>query len=266
MRKLIACFLIVCIVTSMSLGSWFFDSTDVVEVTDAAVLNFPNGSWSLAGWFKMTSNTGSSYRKVYEHTNWGASGAHYGLWFYETSEGTYGDDIRLVMDDDDADSAVGETTGIDVLNDTAWHHFVHLRSVDTHSLYIDGVAVGTSPTVISSIDAISPAGNAVFGADIDGGNEFLGNLAEWAFWTRALTENEIDKLSGTNSETATSPSGISQTNIQWHWDMFDALDTTSQVGSLTASHTGTTVDSGTHPISYGGGPTSQIIHYYRSQQ
>lgn len=265
MKKILILIMLLAFLTPEAMGSWVFTSGDVVEITDDNIMNFPDANFSLTGWYKMTNNTGSDFRIWYQHHDWAAAGGHVVPRFYETSEGTYGDNIRLLLDDDDGTTVTDKATTGNVLNDTAWHHLAYIREGDTHKIYIDGVVDLT--TAQPAVAAISPVGNAFFGQDgVDTTNQFLGNIAEVAFWTRMLTENEIDKLSGTNSETATSPSDISQTSIQWFWQMFDTLDTTSQTGSLTASHTGTAADSGEHPINYDAGPTSQVIHYYRSQQ
>ena len=69
--------LILCLLSSAALGSWVFDSTDVVTITDSDTMNFPDANWAMAGWYKMTSNTGSSYRIIYAHTDWADADAHF---------------------------------------------------------------------------------------------------------------------------------------------------------------------------------------------
>ena len=83
-------------------------------------------------------------------------------------------------------------SGTTVLTDAAWHHVVAVQDGAAAELriYVDGNLEGTTPTSYSS-DFIAPTAKLTIGW-LDIGLHFNGDLDEAAFYSRSLTQEEID--------------------------------------------------------------------------
>ena len=98
-------------------------------------------------------------------------------------------------------SAVRHTRGwvhstTDILTNSDWHQVVFVNDQGTKSIYIDGVASGTS------LDGSGFGGDDLAGATVrlgystghDGSTNYRGYMDETAIWSRALTSSEISTL------------------------------------------------------------------------
>ena len=84
----------------------------------------------------------------------------------------------------------------DILTNSDWHQVVFVNDLGTKSIYIDGVASGTSR------DGSGFGGDDLAGATVrigyssghDGSINYRGYMDETAIWSRALTSSEISTL------------------------------------------------------------------------
>lgn len=254
MRKLLIILLV--LFSSISYASWDFDEDDgddYVTITDSDALSFGT-NWSISFWYRIDERT-SGYKTIIGMETFAAYDSYNQL-FYGTdyhngylrcwTKSGYGANL--------------EASGPYYTTDN-WYNVIVVNDGATDDLYmyVDGSQVATaSPTTFDSLDW---TGTINIGADENGANGFHGQIAEMAKWDVLLTEDQIDRLSGTGDYSGSPYSPKDVGSPAWYIDMYDALDTSSQIGSLTLSHTGTSL-SQEHPISYTSIP---IIQYYRRQ-
>ncbi len=98
------------------------------------------------------------------------------------------------------------------INNLTWTHVVLVRSGSTLSLYVNGVANGTTYNIgTNSIN--NPGYGLFFGSSGDGTRDFAGSIDEAGIWSRALTQQEITDLYGAGSaDTFNGPRNISTQN------------------------------------------------------
>ena len=266
MKKKILIILLACLISTTCFASWVFNSgTDKVVITDSNTLDFASADFAIAFWWKMPANAGSAVHVPMALGEWDDTPS-IEFWFYGTDDGTYGDDIRPIHKADNAVQFTSfSTSDNDVLDNTSWNHFVMQLNSGFMETWVNGTRL-INGSAANAVDTYTFANGMIFGQDFSANDAFVGSLAEACSFQRILTDGEIDELSGTNGETATSPADISQTSIKWYFKMYDELETTSETGGLTATHTNTSFDSGDHPVSYGSGTTIPIIMNHRRRR
>lgn len=255
--------LIILLLCSFARASWVFDSdrNDYVSVADNVNLSLPETDWSIAFWYKIQDDT-QAYPQYL--LSWGTYAADPSINVRLHEDGdTYDGQLQIIWKAYNTKNIY--TTGTYNTFNT-WYHvtIVFDGDLDDCFVYINGSLDGSETSL--SVSSVDVADTWNFGAYNDEASNMYGSLAEAAMWTRELSAEEIDRLSGTGdyAGAAQSPSDFA-TSLVWHWDMYDALDTTSQSGSLTATHTGTAVNSADHPVTYSSGPSIPIIQYNRRQ-
>jgi hypothetical protein len=163
------------------------DGTDqFVEITggNENELDFPGGSISIAGWFKVDAfdtdwqaliakGEGSSYRVARRSSNPG-----------NTNSIAYAGGVAEGADD------------VPSVNDGQWHHFVAISDAKTNAfgtaLYLDGVKHG----VIATKPVIAANTNHLFIGENPGalGRQWHGEIDDIAIWNRVLSPVEISAL------------------------------------------------------------------------
>ncbi len=167
-----------------------------VEITGGnnAELEFPKGSMSVAGWFKV-----EAFDKQWQALLSKGEGSNYRI-------ARRGGENTIAY-------AGGLGEGADdtpIVNDGQWHHFVAVTDANTNAfgtaLYIDGV--------LHSINAAKPVltsskNNLLIGENPDAkGRQWNGSIDDVAIWNRVLTAGEVGTLYNNGSGTALSTYGI----------------------------------------------------------
>ena len=163
----------------------FTSASEYFTLADDAALTLPNGDWSLGGWFKITNNAGIYQQWFF---NWNAYSRPYLYAFvFEASAASGANEIKIgVHDGTNFTLLTGTSTPG---TSTAWQHLLLVRSGNTITQYIDGAADGSSNTSITAVDAgvdLHMGGRGVGETNYN----FLGELAGWAKWDRALSTAE----------------------------------------------------------------------------
>lgn len=262
MKKILLLLLLLLFCSTVQ-ASWVFDSgrDSYVTVTDSDTLDLQNGVWSISFWYKVSDNSQDNLQTLFE---WGTYSANPSITvrLYEDDDGSYPGSLFINVKSANT-YLIRSASRYDTTN--TWYHVVLVfdSSEDLH-LYVNGTedTVNNTPKYLN---AVQVTGDWYFGKDTAGTyHDLYGKLAEVAMWWSALSDDTIDRLSGTGAYTgAAQPPSDFTTNLKWYWDMYDALDAKSQTGSLSASVTGDGVsaDSADHPVSYGA--SIPIIQYYR---
>jgi concanavalin A-like lectin/glucanase superfamily protein len=193
MRKfLLILFLFCC--SGLSVGNayaafTFTNSSNIVTLADNAALTIPNADWTIAGFFRSSSTTSpiSGGQRVF---TWESSTGENFLGTLKASGGS-GTSLNTIQ----IYSSYPSST-FDFLiqpaytSDTNWHSYIAVRSSGTVTLYLDGTSIGTDTLAFGWDEATTWK----FGNRGDGARPFVGDLAEWAKWDRALNAAEIAGL------------------------------------------------------------------------
>jgi len=172
------------------------DGTDqFVEITggNENELEFPNGSMSIAGWFKVNAFD----------TDWQALLAKGENSNYRIARRDLGNSIAY------AGGAGEGADDVPNINDGQWHHFVAISDAKTNAfgtaLYVDGVLHG----IMATKPALTGSTNHLFiGENPDARNrEWNGEIDDLAIWNRVLTSDEVATLwnSGVGTPLSTLP-------------------------------------------------------------
>ncbi|MBK7565237.1 MAG: hypothetical protein IPI21_13700 [Propionivibrio sp.] len=166
--------------------SWLFDEVDdYVTLADDAALTFPDGDWTVAGWIRLTDNTGSAFQYF---LSWGAFNTSDSWHWYigEASHGVIPNKLNFYANTTAGGSlndGVDHVSGVNVGSSTSWQHVVvrHTQSTKTLQYFIDGVA-DTSWSYSGATGPINNSGALVFGKrDVSPTDRYYGGrLAEFA--------------------------------------------------------------------------------------
>jgi len=165
------------------------DTTQYVNATSNAALNFGMGSFSIDAWVR-TDDTGTGVRIIVDKRE-GSPFKGYllaifqGRLFFQLANGTGSPDFSNY-----------QSTVSGVLNDTSWHHVAvtvdrdHSPPEEGGRLYIDGIVVHTfNPTDRPNVDNSSDlkiGRNAPSSA-----SSIVGNIDEVELFSRALSSTEV---------------------------------------------------------------------------
>ncbi len=171
------------------MGLYFNESTNHLIVGSDPALD-KAGDFSLSFGFKLDDNVGSSVQRLFMRTGSGID--YYLLELREAGHATQPNTLCFYAKD-----AAGKQVGALVSDDTpgqstAWQTYCLIRSGDTFTQYIDGVANGTQ--TVAGFGALDPDGDLYLGCSPWGGSYFGGSLDEIAELHRALTLDEIRSL------------------------------------------------------------------------
>lgn len=235
--------------------SWYFDEVDnYVTLADHSALTFPNGDWTVAGWIKLPSNAGTTFKYF---LSWGpalaASSWHLYVGEASCSTSTLINKLHFIGQTASVDYANGANnpTTADVGASTTWQHVVirFTQATKTLQYFVNGSAdhswVVTGATgVIDRADALYFGSRAVSPTD----RYFLGRLAEFAKWDAALSAGDITNLAG-----GYAPSLV-PTGLRWYTPMIN--DFSESVNGITVTAFNGAATDGDHPsITYSLGTT-----------
>jgi hypothetical protein len=118
-------------------AAWLF-TADEVEMADNAVLTFPDGDWTICGYFKLNQNTGTGTQTLFGHGAQGTASS-FNLYIREASNGTSPNAITLNPRDAEGDSSSAVVTAGTPGTSTAWQRVCATRTGSgTTTVYIDG--------------------------------------------------------------------------------------------------------------------------------
>lgn len=219
-----------------SFGAWSYNGTSAyVDMSDNAVLDLPDGDWTLAGWFKPNSTAGTTEPPVISVSV--SDSIYFAGSYYEASfADAKANDIDFYAQDAQADSVWPLSTSNPL--STNWTSYIAIRSGNTVTLYINGTSAGSATNAI--FDAVTIAGVVRWGGTFDLLGFFGGLTAEWAKWDRALSTSEIAAL-----KNGTSPRFFLN-GLKWHVPMIRDYNEIKTGISIT-NHSST---AGSHPRIY----------------
>lgn len=235
--------------------SWYFDEVDnYVTLADHSALTFPNGDWTVAGWIKLPSNAGTTFKYF---LSWGTALAA-SSWHLYIGEASCSTSVLI-----NKLHFIGQTASVDYANGannpstanvgaaTTWQHVVirFTQSTKTLQYFVNGSAdaswvVSGSTGVIDRPDALYFGSRAVSPTD----RYFLGRLAEFAKWDVALSAGDITNLAG-----GYAPSLV-PTGLMWYTPMIN--DFSESVNGITVTAFNGAATDADHPsITYSLGTT-----------
>lgn len=166
--------------------AFLFDSSDNITLADNAALTFPDADWAIGGWVKFSSRTGTTARNLW---TWGSGySSHTQLRVGDASHASFPDDINLFFIDDDGTNIAFSTGANEFQSNTAWTHILVERTGTTIAIYKNGTQTGSGSN--ASLDALNAGASFKLGNNAYNNGTFLGDMAEWAKWDRALTTAE----------------------------------------------------------------------------
>ncbi len=174
-------------------------SDDFVSIADDDAIDFgPTEDFTISIWTKIPSNQNtSSYTDNDIVEKWSAGGEPYPyvIRLHNQQSATPGV-ITAARYDLSQNPSVISTSAV---NDDNWHHIAFARDAGVLKLYIDGVLeASTNDTTTASTDNSSPLYLGRRGGDF--AHNVTGQLDEFAIYNRALTQDEIDLLSGADTD------------------------------------------------------------------
>ncbi len=174
-------------------------SDDFVSIADDDAIDFgPTDDFTISIWTKIPSNQNtSSYSDNDIVEKWSAGGEPYPyvIRLHNQQSVTPGV-ITAARYDLSQNPSVISTSAV---NDDNWHHIAFARDAGVLKLYIDGVLeASTNDTTTASTDNSSPLFLGRRGGDF--AHNVTGQLDEFAIYNRALTQDEIDLLSGADTD------------------------------------------------------------------
>ena len=168
-------------------SAYYFDGVnDYIEVNDASTLDFGNGDFTVACWFKTSSEQYLIQK--------GGTGGESISWALGIEPGQNSDYIFFSGDWINLTPTTKGTHGSTAVTDNSWHFAIGMKSGTQLKVYVDGVLEGTNDLGIqTSADTDYPM---EFGTRTDFASYtfFKGIMDDIRIYNRALTETEILKL------------------------------------------------------------------------
>ena len=257
MKRLFVILLVLIFGCQPVLASWVFDgSTQYVVAGDGDddVLTLPNGNWSVFGWVKLDSNSGSGQHWLVDFGGW-AQTSNPGFHMRFQGAEAVSNANKLTITIYGAGSTIVHSTSSSTPGTSReWQHIAMVRNGNDYKQYIDAVEVDSDTATTTG--AVNPTSGLLFGG-LANGSRLDGKMAEWGKTNAALSADQRAMLSGTGDY---SESGAKAPNdeavgltLSWYFDMYDAVDCT--VGDLDITNNGSvTADSEDHPIEYDPSP------------
>jgi hypothetical protein len=178
--------------------AWTFNATgSQVRIPDGAHLDVPNGDWSFCGWFRVSDNTGTNFRRI---ISWGTPGGNPHVQVFVpgiSAAGTNKDKLSArVKDSSGNDSTILFNPSFAISGNydewLAWC-LTHDDSTNNTVLHVYDTSSGTVYTdyQVQALASINIAADLYVGATSSGSNNdrFLGDLAETAFFSGLFMDN-----------------------------------------------------------------------------
>jgi len=196
---------------------------------DALTLTHSTG-WTIAFWFNVTTNTGTTRHHIY---SWGNYGGVPSCNIHMPGEDTpdHGNKLSIYIRDSESNSYIFNTTSKPGTNHDVWQHATLVDDLGTLRIYINGVESDTKTGYSSDVDS---------GATLYLGRRsssetlhFNGDMAELAKWDVALSTEQITALSN----------GVRPTEVgsrpAWYLPMLGSLS--EEIEDITITNSGTTI-------------------------
>jgi len=210
---------------------WSFDGiNDYVTFDDDALVDFPDGDWSVGGWIKPEDSL-DDVRYVFDFRD--ATRRLYLLIRHDL-----GDWLQTGVVSTGGSYGISPTSVTEITL-SVWHHFLLVRDGDDFILYLDGREIGRNAgTSMTAIDPVSPW---YIGAcySLASDRFFSGDMCNWGKWDAVLSKADRHALAG-----GIRVSEIDPTNLKWACAMKRG-DYSTGVGGLTITNNGST-DGTTH--------------------
>lgn len=165
-------------------------------VTDDAILDFPNGDWTMSFWARIPDNSGTFFHYFYSQDS-GVSANQFSLLLAQSSVASNPNTFRIIARDS-ADTALILTSSTTPGTSTDWQHYAARRSSGTFELFVDGTSVtSATPTIVD----IAPTNDLRIGCRFDDNADrhLDGSMCEIAKWNTALSDEEITALANGGS-------------------------------------------------------------------
>ena len=164
-------------------------SSDRVVMTDNAVFTFPDADWTVAGWVKCTSRSGTGNQRIFSYMS-GAT-KYFIVDVGDPSSGFVPDDIQAQFKDDDGTIITAASSSNPFASNTSWTHVLVRRSGTDLAVYINGTNIANQSN--AGFDGLD-AGDWKWGNNQYDSAAWKGDMAEWAKWDRLLNSAEIAGL------------------------------------------------------------------------
>jgi len=212
-----------------------FNFTDNCSIllADNAALTFPDGDWAIGGYVKFSSRTGSTARNLFL---WGSGYSNkFEVRVGDASHASFPDDINLTFLDGDGTTISFSTGSNEFGSNTSWTHILIERTGTTIAVYKNGEITGSGGN--ANLDALDAGASFRLGNNAYDTGDFLGDMAEWAKWDRALSAAEKAGLAA-----GYAPSCYPN-SLMWYVPMI--RDYVELVKGIAVTNNGTTVSA--HP-------------------
>lgn len=207
-----------------------------ITLADHAALTFPDDDWAIGGLVKFSTRTGSTDGFLFL---WGSG---YTNQFFArvgyASHAGFPDDVNLAFLDTDGTNLSLTTGSNEFQSNTSWTHILLERTSTTISVYKNGTLTGTVSN--AGIDALDAGASFRFGNNNYNTGDFLGDMAEWAKWDRALTTAEKAMLCDPTKLHAPT---FFPNSLKWYVPMINKYQ--ELVQGIAVTNNGTTVSA--HP-------------------
>jgi len=165
-------------------------SNNIVIITNSVLDTSASGTWSVGYWIK-TSTAGAVIMYQGDGT-WSSAGqTSFYLNNNGTASGTHAGAVRW---------AGGWLTGTAALNNNAWHFVTLVDNAGTESIYVDGSVDAVTSELANPL--ATDANEIWIGGSPDGGDgaaKMTGWIDEVYFYSRALSQTEVQALYSNNS-------------------------------------------------------------------
>ena len=182
----------------VSVPSQTFDEFDAIDM-------YPQADFTVGAWIKTSTSPVTPSRIVELYDPGGTPTANWSTWFLGlTTDGHPQGYLRA--------AAVNAATQVEEptpLNDGQWHHVAMSRDrLDSRLyLYVDGLRVAETALSVGVTDQPLTPGNPGFGDPVsigvhrltqstDVSSAFTGQIDDFTYWDRALTQEEIANVAG----------------------------------------------------------------------
>ena len=212
-----------------------YEPHNYIKLGNSLSFNFGTDDFSILTWVRPTElqqNMQAAHFSLLSK-NWGAGGySGYRLAFHLN---------RLYLFVSDGEQNASVHTG-DIFQTNRWYHIAAIRRGQDLEIWVDGVRVVTNSNALDpSFDISSNIGLILGMSRISSTlkSGFVGDLDDFAIWSRALTEEQIESVMESGPD-------VNETDIEVYYDF---QDVDFQIGSTiidrTGKHDGTIEGTGT---------------------
>ncbi len=150
---------------------------DLIDVGNPVTLGNNPNSYTMAGWAYYYDFVGGYVFMTKRQDDWGSD------WGTPT---TLQNKIIFFADDQGYGSATPAES--DTLSTNQWYHFVFVKSINSYTIYMNGIEVST---ITDNHVMNGSNNNLIIGAQLAWQDFMKGKLDDIAIWNRALTQQEI---------------------------------------------------------------------------